>query len=203
MGYPPSGHAPGVSPDAVGSAATPALALIGFRAALPIIFYFVPLRTFVSIENGEVYRLVRSGIDGVFAILALIFYFVWFAKMYSWVRANRGGTQYSNGMAIGGWFIPFANFVIPYKAMRDAWRRANNDENSILVVGWWLTYLLTIVVGYANSSFGALFLNRGLDIDLINLINTLLYWGGVLLQMTTWGLLALLVQTLTKRITAR
>jgi len=181
----------------------PALVLIGLRAALPAIFWVFPLSRFIPFESGEMYRLAHAGIEGFFSLLALIFYFIWFAKMYSWVRANRGGTQYSNGMAIGGWFIPFANFVIPYKAMRDAWRRANNDENSILVVGWWLTYLLTIVASYVDSSFEVLFLNRDLDIDLINLINTLLYWGSFLLQATTWGLLALMVQTLTKRITAR
>jgi hypothetical protein len=200
MGYPPGAHAPGIAPEAVAGAATPALAMIGLRAAVPIIFYFVPLQTFVRFESYDIHRLVRAGIDAFFTLLALIFFWVWFAKAYAWVRANRGGTRFSNGMAIGSWFIPLVQWIVPYMAMRDAWRRAANDENGILVVVWWITYLVAMILGLYD---GRILHDTGVSIDVMNLVHKIVYYGGLLAQLTTWCLMAFMVQTLTKRIAAR
>jgi hypothetical protein len=159
----------------VAKAAVPALVLLGIRAALPLIYYVMPIPI----------PFFSTGLS----LVALIFYFLWFAKLYDWVRANRGGTRFSNGMAIGGWFIPFANLAIPYMALRDAWRRATNNEGGGMVDAWWAAFVISSLLPY-------------LAVHVVTGDNAfLLYWVGLLTELAAWGLLALIVQTLTKRVT--
>jgi hypothetical protein len=189
----------GFSAEAIAGAAKPALVLIGLRAALPVLLHFLPLGRLV--QNQELLDIVYPALEGGLALLALIFYFVWFSKMYDWVRATRGA-RFSNGMAIGGWFIPFANFAIPYMALRDAVRRGAGDKHGGLLVLWWLSYLGTIVLSIAESVFIQLVNSQKLNevgIDTINLIHKALYWSGAAGQVVAWGLLAFLVDMLTKR----
>jgi hypothetical protein len=163
--------------EEVAKAAGPALVLLGLRAALPAIYYVLPLHI--------------PFLSGGLSLVALIMYFVWFAKLYDWVRANRGGTQYTTGLAIGGWFIPLVNLALPYLALRDAWRRVMSDDGGGLVAGWWAAFVISMLVPYLAESV------TSLDTAV------LIYWGTFLIQITAWGLLALIVQTLTKRVTGR
>lgn len=195
------GAVPAGLTESIASAGKLALAFIGFRLAIPLVFRFVPIGRMLPLESAAA---IMSGIKGLAGLLALIFYFVWFARMYSWVRAARGGTRFSNGMAIGGWFIPFANFAIPYMALRDAWRRAANDENGYLVAIWWLSYIVAMVLEMFWSSQGARLLGgNGMSIETMNSILSGLSWLTLLAQLGAWGLLGYFVQTLTQRATSR
>ena len=46
-------------------------------------------------------------------------------------------------MAVGGWFIPFGNLVLPYLTVREAWDRKMGSDRSFIVPLWWATFLLT------------------------------------------------------------
>lgn len=197
--YAPGAMGPAPATDAIAGAAKPALALIGLRAALPLITYVVPLYRMFPPE------MARAGMDGVKSLLglaALIAYFVWFAKYYGWVRAARGGTKYSTGMAIGGWFIPFANFVLPYLALRDAVRRGANDEGGGLVALWWASYLVLTMLTMTESVLIQTHAHFG-SVETMNLLLRLMYWGQFLLTVTSWGSLAYIVQRTTKLATGR
>jgi len=190
-GYP--GQYPGYGPapfsiEGIVSASKPAMALLAMRAALPLLYRALGA---VGLGFGAA---AGDGIKTLLGFAALIAFFVWFARAYAWVRATRGGTQYSTGLAIGGWFIPFANFVLPYLAMRDLWRRAMNDENGHLVVLWWLGYMASTIIAGVFS-----FMQSGVAIGGSATVWNLVGWVGTLAQIVGYGMLAYLIQQVSER----
>ena len=79
---------------------------------------------------------------------------------------GRTGARFGPGWAIGGWFIPIANLVIPFLMMQDLWRGSDpstpRDDHqwrasgASTLVGWWwatvvATSILRIVAGGGSS----------------------------------------------------
>lgn len=105
-------------------------------------------------------------------LLTAIAFLVWLSRI---VKNNFDlgnlGARFSPGFAVGCWFIPFANFVLPYQAVREAWKaadpsivRATPDTRaasrmSVLIPAWWALFLLGNVGGY----IAALTVNGGGD----------------------------------------
>jgi len=64
------------------------------------------------------------------------------------------GLKYTPGWAVGWFFIPFANFVMPYFVAAEIWRESDPEQTdpqagkttSPLVAGWWFTYIIYAVV---------------------------------------------------------
>jgi len=66
-----------------------------------------------------------------------------------WIyRANANAHALSSGMtirpgwAVGWFFVPFANLVMPYQAMKETWRESHEaagllEEAQSPIVGWW------------------------------------------------------------------
>ncbi|MEU7280204.1 DUF4328 domain-containing protein [Streptomyces sp. NPDC045431] len=86
-----------------------------------------------------------------FLATAVVF-ILWFHR----VRVNAGvfaPDMFGSGpgWAIGAWFIPIANVVIPCKIARQTWRASRRDpyaaygkgERPTLVMGWWLVWLFS------------------------------------------------------------
>lgn len=106
-------------------------------------------------------------------VLAAIALLMWLHRV---VRNNHVlGERYlrfSPALAVGCWFIPFANLVLPFQAVREAWGAAdpelpsstpdtrNSSRGSGLVVAWWLTFILGSLVGLASIGYGP---NSGVD----------------------------------------
>jgi hypothetical protein len=164
--------------------------LLALRAALPLVLRGLSL---AGVGQGPaLYEWSRT----ILGILAIIFYFVWFARFYGWVRAAKGGTTYSTGLAIGGWFIPFGNFVLPALALGDAWKRANDGRGTPLVILWWLAYLgstvLTVFFSLLSNPQLHLHIGEGLG-PVINAAG----WVNLAAQVTAYGLWAFIVKQLT------
>jgi Domain of unknown function (DUF4328) len=87
---------------------------------------------------------------GAFVVTAIIF-IVWFHRAYRKARAIGGDMRYSNGWAIGAWFIPIGWLWIPKKLANDIWWGTERPEycawreRSALVTSWWLTLILAVV----------------------------------------------------------
>lgn len=74
--------------------------------------------------------------------------------------------RFSPGFAVGCWFIPFANLVLPYQAVREAWGASDpalpwstpdtrrRSRGGGLVVAWWLTFIAGSLAGAASVGFG-------------------------------------------------
>jgi ABC-type Fe3+ transport system permease subunit len=68
---------------------------------------------------------------------------------------GRRGARFGPGWAIGAWFIPLANFVIPVLMMQDLWRGSDADiardaywresKRSALIGVWWAMWLLHLI----------------------------------------------------------
>lgn len=67
------------------------------------------------------------------------------------------------GWAVGWYFVPFANLVMPYQAMREAWDSSHEaagleeERDTLLLPSWWGLWLVTNIVSNI-SAWG-----RGLD----------------------------------------
>ena len=94
----------------------------------------------------------RINVFAVVSIIALvstaIVFIIWFHRAYRKVRTLGGEMRYSNGWAIGSWFIPVANFWIPKKLANDIWRGSGPPEDRspsahpALLTAWWLAWIL-------------------------------------------------------------
>lgn len=194
---------------AIQGAAKPAIIVLGLRAAMPIVgFVLFRILAIVSpvprdadpreaLELRQTIDAGLTGIEGLIALVGLILYFLWYAKVAQWIRETRGPTRFSTGLAIGGWFIPFANFFIPPMALRDVVRKGANDEGGGLVGLWWLSWILVMVteVGSAVLRANPMVIQ---DIGTLNLVSRGLYWGGFVAQLAAYGLLAMIIKGVTK-----
>jgi hypothetical protein len=109
------------------------------------------------------------------AVLSLIIYIptvisfcVWLYRASDNLRAfnqwNR--PEYSPGWAVGSFFVPFVNLVVPYRAVRETWQKSRTAEEAQLATPdppasfpiWWTFWLLACFVG--NISMRASFNER-------------------------------------------
>jgi hypothetical protein len=90
-------------------------------------------------------------------VTTVIFFCVWLYRAYDNLRVfNRWtGLDYSPAMAVGSFFIPFANLVVPYRAVREVWQKSAIREELMLSLPeaparfpvWWMFWLLGSFVG--------------------------------------------------------
>jgi hypothetical protein len=121
---------------------------------------------------------VRDAVDAVNGVTG--FYFLIFISIavlwmiWMWRAATntallrRFKPRFANGFAIGGWFIPIANWIIPGMHMYDIdkgsgppARPGERPQASGLVVLWWVVF----VVGWIGSAFGQVTVKRGRRYD--------------------------------------
>ncbi|MEM6993931.1 MAG: DUF4328 domain-containing protein, partial [Myxococcota bacterium] len=136
-------------------------------------------------------------------LAAIIVTLVW---LHGTFVALNGRTKMSPGMAVGGWFIPVANLVLPALALRDAWRASVGGSGVIAfawMFAWWsavvfsvlgpLDLTITADIGMpAVISLHALDVHweTGVDIDTVGHV-----FGAsrVLVPAVAYGLLAAIV----------
>lgn len=76
-------------------------------------------------------------------IAAAVLVIIWTYRAYRNLLAIPGSDlPLRPGWAIGGWFVPLANLVIPYRMMAAVVRSSlNSASGRALVVSWWLVWL--------------------------------------------------------------
>lgn len=149
-----------------------ALAMIWAVLSLSVIILISEILqiTFYSTDSSsEVvdWLIVATGLPSLLYIIALIAsavtFIMWFRRAYYNLRIKTGRTEYTDGWAAGGWFVPFLNLYIPYKIMKELFVKTdqylyNECEqpyttrlNKSYVTGWWALWLISGFVG--NISF--------------------------------------------------
>ena len=121
-----------------------------------------------------------AGLLGLAGLVLFILLLVWGSQAYrSLARSGAEGRSWSSGWAVGGWFIPLGNLVIPRLVLSEIERIAHPDNGPPPVgdrwrrlpllgtgVAWWALMLLTGVVGVAGAavlSAATLFSGEGAD----------------------------------------
>ncbi len=186
---------PQVGPASPAAAGLRSIAKLAFfalagRAALPVIFRVLGMAGLGLGSQG-----VYDGVRLVVTVAAVVLYLVWFGKFYDWVRQSRGGTAFSTGFAIGSWFIPFLNLVMPYRALNDAATRTLGTPAPIVGI-WWAAFLCSTVL---TTMFSLIFSGAMVPIGSAGLLNALM-WLMTISQIVAYGLWAKIVQDLSAKV---
>lgn len=90
-------------------------------------------------------------------VTTVVVFCVWLYRAYDNLRVFNGWAklEYSPTMAVGSFFIPFANLVIPYRAVREVWQKSAIPEELMLGLPqaparfpvWWMFWILGSIVG--------------------------------------------------------
>lgn len=105
---------------------------------------------------GQLVILLQAGVVLLLIpvnILAIVFFLQWFRRAYYnlWKIGQR--PDYTDGWAVGSWFIPVLNLFRPYAIMKEIWYdtgatpSATTDSRTVLR-WWWTAYLVHV---FSNS----------------------------------------------------
>ena len=144
-------------------------------------------------------RQTAVALFGVVVFIAgLVVFLTWVHRAYRNLRAlgnPERSISSSPGWAVGGFFIPFVNIYMPYKAVREIWElsdpgvRTEDDlmfsspGTAPLVLVWWVVWLASGVFNFAVSRMAAdaktidmlLWVTKGLILmRAVNIANALL-----------------------------
>jgi hypothetical protein len=108
-----------------------------------------------------------SGANAAFLLVQLLLAVLFITWNFRAAKNNealdRHHPRFAPGWAIGGWFIPIANLVIPVMLMQDLWRGATPEiprgdptwrraRGAVLIGLWWTVWLLSFARIFAGSS---------------------------------------------------
>lgn len=153
---------PGYRPS--GLRGTVAIALIGAAVAANAVGLLLALRGLGLLDAAEAGTLTdnaaiafddlnsKVGLLGLALYLASAVAFVaWLSRVVENLPPLTGHTpRRSPREAVGWWFVPFANWWVPYQIVADAVRRlrSNDGDRSVsLLAPWWAMWLVGIITG--------------------------------------------------------
>jgi hypothetical protein len=124
-----------------------------------------PLSASDASRNLDLARRIDS-LNDAFLVTAFITLVVFITWMWRAAKNNealgRQHPRFGPGWAIGGWFIPLANLVIPVLVMQDLWRGSDpavprgdmrwKIADRSPLVGWWWGLMLTSRAFYATGN---------------------------------------------------
>jgi uncharacterized protein YunC (DUF1805 family) len=100
---------------------------------------------------------------GIFLLIAFIVtavvFLIWIYCAYKNLEPlGSRNRQYSPAWAVGGFFIPFVNYVLPFLITKEIWKASDPKLNdgqswrgvsvSPLVPAWWVLYVVSNIAGY-------------------------------------------------------
>ena len=145
-----------------------AIGLLGSLILFAVCFFFLSFWQLASpdmtvdLDDGEAMPLPMM-ITGITALLripvfiaTIVFFLIWEYRAFSNLSALKAqNLEFSPGWAVGWWFVPFANLVKPFQAMRELWNESDPEYDADLgflsgsvgaptIMGfWWAFWLLS------------------------------------------------------------
>jgi len=188
--------------------------MLGIRASMRAVTYVVhrvtdPPAGEITEEAFDSMRMVEGGLLGVenlLSFVAMITFLVWIHRVFVAIRQSGGTTSWSPGWAVGGWFVPLANAVIPWLTVREALKALGKP--TVLAGAWWLTWLVVMPMTVMQNFMRQMFIMpeagqalRELPPDVVNDVFELshsMFWPHFLLDTAAWALLLVIVSMVSK-----
>ena len=128
---------------------------------------------------------VLSPLYSIIQVVIGIGLLVWLYRVHA---ERRGQASFSPGMAVGGWFIPIANVILPPLILRSAWRAYHGSGGGLAFL-WWVVWLIAIPVEVIHSSGAHVSVtDTGGVVDLMGTpVHVSHDVGMLLLQALSWG----------------
>jgi len=98
----------------------------------------------------------------LFVAIAVVMIIWWFRVARNTRALGRDGHTWKAGWAIGGWFIPLANFVLPYLVLQEAYQASDPDPSA---TGRWRQSRRLPLIWVWMVAAGAMSILTGLDRD--------------------------------------
>ena len=139
-----------------------ALLIAGFAVTVAVLIGELgELNGDVLLENPdpsslEQLYLVALLVSSLLAIITVIIFAMWiYRAAANVIAANITGFDFTPGWAVGWYFVPFANLVQPFLAMRQIWNASHFggsdvDRGDPILTLWWTAWLTSNIT--ANIS---------------------------------------------------
>ena len=98
--------------------------------------------SFDDLRGADDFVGAAGGISTLLALAVLIVLSIWSLRTARHAKAT-GATNVSPGLSCGGWYIPFANFIVPFVQLR---RVANHRQRPRAMVSLWQGLLIGLWV---------------------------------------------------------
>jgi hypothetical protein len=127
--------------------------------------------------DAEEIALVAWGIAALVWIITFVLLIIWWNQAYKAARRFPGQfVSWSSGWAVGGWFIPVANFIIPRLVMNEIERLSAEPRphetpgddrawRSRPLMGLGMTFWFTMIGGLITTQIASAVYPVGLDDD--------------------------------------
>ena len=192
----------------LGGLAATAIAATGVYAALSLVSAALSAQTVQRLkdtladpDNASID--ITSSLLGLLSLVVSVGSFISLALWMSRLRSNRAALGQTPGgppaVEWWGWFVPLANFVLPFLGMRAITRRLVGVG---VLLGWWipfcLVWLLQPVV--ASAQFRAIDFSTG-KLEHPEVLDTMppLSWAMAALTVLSWLFLAVTIRQATAR----
>jgi hypothetical protein len=113
---------------------------------------------------GAAVGLIMLGVgllELVLVITTAVFFLMWLYRAHKNLPVLNPGCRlhYSAGMAVGSFFIPFANLIVPYRAVKEVWQKSGAPGEAFLSEPkppaifplWWIFWLLASFSGNIST----------------------------------------------------
>lgn len=123
-----------------------ALATIGW-----LVSYFADTGSAILLSTASISQIAMILVFLISAIPILIWIYRAHANL---AAAGLGGLRHSPGWVVASYFVPFANFVVPFGAMRELYNRSAGEPEEFghisvgVVTSWWACHLGAVVVWF-------------------------------------------------------
>jgi len=157
--------------------------LAGLTALAPVSTWLVAKYALtLSASTMRAYSLASMTGAGLLGLLTGIALLVWVHRAHRALHAHNARTSLSAGLAVGGFFIPFANLVLPFLAIRDAVRVGKGSLELAVVLWWpvWMAYAaLHLVHSLAMSVVHSPELADAVPTRIVELATGLVSWSWI------------------------
>ncbi len=113
----------------------------------------VSLEEDAPVEGLNALYLGVAAVDLLIELSTYVIFCMWIYRAAANVKAARvSGFTFTPAWAVGWHFVPFANFVRPYQAMRQIWNASHGgDRDSLrsgngLLISWWGIWSFSIAL---------------------------------------------------------